>query len=68
MGNIAQDEGFLAAINRLAEDLRGQLPPDCREMFGVDESGIAAFAAAAAAEGIEDVLARFNLTKDEEAK
>jgi DNA repair exonuclease SbcCD nuclease subunit len=66
MVTIAQDDGFLADITRLAEDLRGQLPADCREMIGLDESGIAAFAAANAAEGIEDVLARFTRAKNEE--
>jgi DNA repair exonuclease SbcCD nuclease subunit len=66
MVTIAKDEGFLEDITRLAEDLRGQLPADCREMIGLDESGIAAFAAANAAEGIEDVLARFTLAKNEE--
>ena len=66
MVTIAQYDGFLADITRLAEELRGQLPADCREMIGLDESSIAAFAAANAAEGIEDILARFTLAKNEE--
>ena len=44
----------------IAEDLRGQLPSECRHILGRDEGEFHATLAALVAEGTEDVLARLD--------
>ena len=43
---------------RVADELRGQLPPECRGLLGADEAGFAAAVEDLAREGTDDVLAR----------
>lgn len=58
MDELSGDPGFQAEVLELTEGLRKQLPAECREAFGTDEASMAAVAASATREGIEDVLAR----------
>lgn len=58
--DIAGSEAYRAELLRIAEELRGQLPPECRHVLGADvENGIALLRALAE-EGAEDVLARLD--------
>jgi hypothetical protein len=56
--DILPGEGFIHDIAGIASALRGQLPPECRAMFGSEEADVAAAIAALAREGVEEVLAR----------
>ena len=56
--DILPGEGFIHDIAGIATALRGQLPPECRAMFGSEEADVAAAIAALAREGVEEVLAR----------
>jgi DNA repair protein SbcD/Mre11 len=47
-------------IQDVAEELRGQLPAECRALLGSDEAGFRAALAALVTEGAEDVLARLH--------
>ena len=58
MGEVTQDDGYRAEITAIADELRAQLPPDCRDIFGSDQDSFAASVTLAAREGIDDVLAR----------
>ena len=58
MGEVSHDEGYRAEITAIADELRAQLPPDCRDVFGNDQDSFSANIALAAREGIDDVLAR----------
>ena len=57
------DDGVLGSpsfeqdLKDLLRELRGQLPPECRDTLGTDAASTAAFAAELAAEGAHDVLA-----------
>jgi len=56
--DILHSDAYRAELTALAEELRGQLPPDCRHLLGSDEAGFAASIAALAEAGVDDVLAR----------
>ena len=58
MGDVALDDGYRTEIAAIADELRAQLPPDCRDVFGHDQDSFAASVSLAAREGIDDVLAR----------
>ena len=58
MGEVAHDDAYLAEIALIAEELRGQLPVECRFILGTDAAAFAAALAEAARDGIDDVLAR----------
>lgn len=58
MGEIAQDDAYRVEIAAIAEELRTQLPPECRPLLGADAEAFAATLAAASRDGIEDVVAR----------
>lgn len=60
MGEVTQDDAYRAEVAAIAEDLRTQLPAECRTLIGADESTFAANLAEATRDGIEDVLARLN--------
>ena len=60
MGEVTQDDAYRAEVAAIAEDLRTQLPAECRSLIGADESTFAANLAEATRDGIEDVLARLN--------
>jgi DNA repair exonuclease SbcCD nuclease subunit len=55
---------FLKELGDIADELKGQLPPECRDAFGSDESAFAALLARHAREGTDEVLARLH-TLDE---
>ena len=58
MGEATQDDAYRAEITAIAEDLRRQLPAECRAILGEGDTEFAANLADAAREGVEDVLAR----------
>ncbi|MFG1421799.1 metallophosphoesterase family protein [Roseixanthobacter liquoris] len=55
---IVRSDAFQADLVAIAEELRLQLPPECRDAFGADEAAVQALLARLAHEGAEDVLAR----------
>lgn len=55
---ITRDAGHLAALVEIAEELRGQLPAECRNMFGEDDASFRAVLTELGREGAEEVLAR----------
>ncbi len=57
MAAVIADEAYQEEIVRRTEELRGQLPPECREFLGRDEAAFREFLREAASEGAEDVLA-----------
>ena len=54
---IAGSDGFAADLARLADELRGPLPPECRDLFGEDAAAARVRLAELAAEGIDEVFA-----------
>ena len=58
MGDLTQDDAFRAEIAAIGEELRTQLPAECRSLLGTDADTFATTLAAAARDGIDDVLAR----------
>ena len=54
---ILGSDAFRAEATGVAEELRAQLPPECRALFGSDEESFAAAVAALARDGADDVLA-----------
>ena len=52
------DDAYRAEIATIAEDLRAQLPPECRSLLGADPEAFASNLAVAARDGIDEVLAR----------
>jgi len=61
MAEVAADDGYRAEITAIAEDLRAQLPQECRAIIGTDPEGFAAALDAAARDGIDEVLARLKV-------
>jgi DNA repair exonuclease SbcCD nuclease subunit len=61
MGEVTQDDAYRAEMAGIAEDLRKQLPFECRAALGADEAAFAATLAEAAREGVDDVLARLRM-------
>lgn len=55
---ILRSDGFRADAQAIAEELRGQLPPESRALFGADEASLADVLAELAGQGADDVLAR----------
>ena len=55
---VRANAAYQADVAAIAEELRGQLPPECRALLGADQAGFEARLAEAVGEGIEDVLAR----------
>lgn len=51
---------FQAEIAAIAEELIGQLPPECRRTFGNDEAALGTALARLVDEGVDDVLARLH--------
>ncbi|MGI4810356.1 MAG: metallophosphoesterase family protein [Janthinobacterium lividum] len=58
MGDIADDAAYRAEIADIAEDLRAQLPPECRSIVGTDPADFTAILASATGDGIDEILAR----------
>ncbi len=55
---VLRSEAFRAEFAGVVSELRGQLPPECRGRFGVDEAGFDAALALLARDGADDILAR----------
>lgn len=53
-------DGFREAAARVGDELRAQLPPECRHVLGVDESSFAVRLESLAKSGAADVLARLH--------
>ena len=68
-GEVLQSEAFKAEMAAVAEELRGQLPTECRAtVLGNDAESFEAALARYVADGAEDVLARLHApTADEPA-
>ena len=58
MGEVIQDEAYRAEIFGIADDLRGQLPSECRSVVGDSPEAFSRILAEAAADGVDEVLAR----------
>ena len=58
MSEVATDAAYRAEIAEIADDLRAQLPPECRAIVGTDPAAFAATLDAATTDGIEEILAR----------
>ena len=65
--DILSTEGYQAELRTIADELRGQLPPECRHILGSDEAGFQTRIAELAQQGVEDVLARLQATPTAEA-
>ena len=61
---VFQSEAYRAEAAEIAEELRGQLPQECRAALGSDAASFAAALAAIARDGAEDVLARLHGRSD----
>lgn len=57
-GEIRQEAGIRAAVEALVRDLRDDLPPDARTMFGQDEASFEAFLDRLIGESGQDIVAR----------
>jgi DNA repair exonuclease SbcCD nuclease subunit len=57
MDQLLQNEAYRTEIETIAEELRAQLPPECRNLLGKDPESFAATLRASARDGIDDVLA-----------
>jgi DNA repair protein SbcD/Mre11 len=66
MGEVTQDDAYRAEIGAIAEELRSQLPTECRSLLGADADSFAANLAETAREGIDDVLARLRVGSEAE--
>jgi DNA repair protein SbcD/Mre11 len=66
MGEVAVDDAYRAEITAIAEQLRVQLPPECRGLLGGDPEAFAANLATASRDGIDDVFARLKAAPESE--
>ena len=57
---VTQSEAYKGEIARIADELRGQLPPECRGLLGANEEASRAVLASLVKEGAADVLARLH--------
>jgi exonuclease SbcD len=62
---VTGSDSYKAEIARIANELRGQLPPECRALLGDDEETGSAVLASLVKEGAADVLARLHAGADE---
>lgn len=58
MDGILVDDAYRAEITEIAEELRAQLPLECKSILGTDDQAFAATLDTAARDGIDEVLAR----------
>ncbi|BCH25893.1 serine/threonine phosphatase [Mesorhizobium sp. L-8-10] len=65
---IMVDPAYEAALIEIAEELRGQLPAECRDMFGDDEATFRGVLAELGREGAEEVLARLRPAGEEKVQ
>jgi len=57
---VVPSDAYQMEIQAIAEELRSQLPAECRALLGSDEANFRAALAALVTEGAEDVLARLH--------
>ena len=67
MGEITDDDAYRAEIADIADDLRVQLPPECRSFLGANPSEFGAALGSATREGIDEVIARLKAASGQEA-
>lgn len=60
---VLQSEGFQTELAAVADELRAQLPQECRDSFGADEAAFKAGLTLLAREGTEDILARLHASE-----
>lgn len=60
---VLQSEGFRTELVAVADELRSQLPQECRDSLGADEASFKAGLTLLAREGTEDVLARLHASE-----
>ena len=60
---VLQSEGFRMDLVAVADELRAQLPQECRDSLGADEAAFSAGLALLAREGTEDMLARLHASE-----
>jgi exonuclease SbcD len=64
---VAGSDAFKAAAFEVAEELRGQLPPECRHILGEEETAFDLVVADLLDEGADNVVARLHADSDAEA-
>jgi DNA repair exonuclease SbcCD nuclease subunit len=64
---VAGSDAFKATVMEAAEELRGQLPPECRHILGEDEAAFESIVADLLDEGADNVVARLQANSDVEA-
>jgi DNA repair exonuclease SbcCD nuclease subunit len=57
---IVRSDAFQREAIEIGEELRGQLPQECRHLLGADEAGLRDFVLSLARDGADDVLARLH--------
>lgn len=57
---VTQSAAYREEVARIADELRGQLPPECRSLLGGDEEAGRAVLASLVREGAADVIARLH--------
>ncbi|GEP11915.1 metallophosphoesterase family protein [Methylobacterium gnaphalii] len=57
---VLGSDAFRRELGLIADELKAQLPPECRDSFGTDEAGFEALLARHAREGTDEVLARLH--------
>lgn len=62
---ILGSDGFAATLAGMAEEIRGQLPQECRDVLGGDEGAFRAHLARLARDGAETVVARLQAAGEE---
>jgi exonuclease SbcD len=60
---VLQSEGFRTELVAVADELRSQLPHECRDSLGADEASFKAGLTLLAREGTEDILARLHASE-----
>jgi exonuclease SbcD len=63
-GQVVQSDAYQAEIAEIANELRTQLPPECRHVLGADEDAFSTVLAGLVTEGAEDVLSRLQTGAD----
>jgi DNA repair exonuclease SbcCD nuclease subunit len=66
--DVVPSAAYQLEIQTIAEELRGQLPAECRSLLGTDEAGFRAALDALVAQGAEDVLARLHASTRSDAE
>ena len=66
--DIIESEAFQVEVEQIALELRGQLPQECRGLFGLDEDSEKAAIAELVSEGADDVIARLHALDIEESR